>query len=223
MSETFTQPVSAGLLRVLAQAAEGYPNQGPMYFVALYEPAANGSFEVSPWWSMEEAQAVVDDLNAKAKANAFAVFGPFDTTLPYPTNPAQETVSSLQVATAAAGGGVGTTFGMGGAQMYDAVFFSAAAVIKFAVPYYTRVYSPEFAETMLQSFLEAPLAMTVHLPWSEYGEMEQQGTLNVSETAPAAGGAPGTALPGWMPAVFERDAELGYRAKLIPPPCPPRE
>lgn len=211
MSETFTQPVSAGLLRVLAQAAEGYPNQGEMYFVALYEPDANGSFEVSPWYSQAEAAAVVDQLNTGPRPT-FAVFGPFDTTLPYPTNEEQETVASLQVSTTTPGGEPGTSFTVGGAQMYDAVFCSPAAVIKFAMPYYSRVYSPAFAETMLQSFLEAPVAMMVHLPWSEYGEIGAQGTLDIS----------GTTLSGGFPALFERDEELGYRENPIYPPGVPQ-
>lgn len=210
VSELFTQPVSAGLLRVLAQAAEGYPNQGAMYFVASYAPDANGSFEVSPWWSPEEAAAVVNML--PGGQDNFAVFGPFDTTLPYPVNAEQETVASLQVSTTAATGEPGTSFSVGGAEMYDAVFCSAAAVIKFAVPYYSRVYSPEFAETLLQSFLQAPVAMMVHLPWSEYGEIGEQGSLHIS----------GTRLSGGFPALFERDEELGYLPNPIYPPSPPQ-
>jgi hypothetical protein len=211
MSDLFTRSISARLLRVLAQAAEGYPNQGDVYFVARYERDANGSYEVSPWFSESEAAAVVDGLNAAAP-DAFGVFGPFDTRLPYAAHPDQETVAALQVTTREPRDGAITTFAMGGAGMYDAMFCSAAAVIKFAVPYYTRVYSPEFAETVLRSFMEAPLAMMVHLPWSEYGEMEQNGTLDIS----------GTDVPGWLPAVFERDAEAGYVHRVIHPSTAPR-
>ena len=221
MSEIFTQPISAQLLRVLAQAAEGYPNQGDMYFVALYEPKPNGSYEVSPWFSQEDAAGVVDVLNAVAP-NAFGVFGPFDTTLPYPSNPEQETVASWQVTTTTPAGGTGTPFTMGGETMYDALFCSPAAVIKFAVPYYTRVYSPEFAATMLQAFLQAPLALMTHLPWSEYGEIEPDGALNLSEAPPSPAEPSPTGLAAWLPVLFERDEQGGFREKRIYPPTPPR-
>jgi len=206
MSELFTRPISARLLRVLAQAAEGYPNQGDMYFVARYTADAGGNFEVIPYSSESEATDGAAALNA-ATPGAFDVFGPFDTTLPYTSNPDQETVAALQVTTDG-----GTTFGMDDPKLYDAVFCSAAAVIKFAVPYYTRVYSAQFADTMLQSFVESPLAMMVHLPWSEYAEMEENGTMDVA----------GTEVPSteWLPAVVLPDGEGGYTHRLIYPSAP---
>jgi len=202
--EIFTRPLSAGLLRVLAQAAAGYPNQGDMYFIARYEPDADGSFEVSPYTSLDEAGKNLEPLTILAPGE-YDVFGPFDTALPFPPNPSQEKVSALHVQTTTAAGSAGTPFTLGDAgTLYDAVFISPAAVMKFAVPYYTRVYSPEFAETMLKGYLDSPVGMMVHLPWSEYGEDEDP------------------AIVAWLPGIVLGDAETGYRVAPLHPPHPPR-
>lgn len=210
MSELFSQPLSAQLLRVLAQAAEGYLDQGIVYLVARYQPQPGGNFEVIPYSSESQALDAVAGLNGDGP-QVFGVFGPFDTQLAT-LNPDQEKVTTLRV-TAQAPGGDPTTFEMNDPKLYDAVFCSAAAVIKFAVPYYTRVYSAQFAQAMLQSFLESPLAMMVHLPWSEYAELEENGTMNVA----------GTAVPEseWLPAVIVPDGQGGCRHQLIRPFAPP--
>lgn len=210
MFDLFNRPISTRLLGVLAQAAEGYPNQGNMYFVARYEPQTGGNFEVIPHASESKAAAEADALNGGAPGT-FGVFGPFDTTLPYQAYPQQAKVTALQV-TAGSPEGQHTTFGLDNPKMYDAVFCSAAAVIKFAVPYYTRVYSAEFADTMLQSFVESPLAMMVHLPWSEYAEMDQNGTMDVAGTE--------VQQAEWLPALIAPDGAGGYRHEVIYPRAP---
>jgi hypothetical protein len=53
----------------------------------------------------------------------------------------------------------------------DTIFLTVEAVSKFAVPYYTMVYTPGMAARMLTTFQAAPLAVVVHLPWSESEEL----------------------------------------------------
>lgn len=213
MSELFTESVSAGLLRVLAQAAGGYVDEERIYFVARYAPDGECGYDVRPFRTEKEAVSAAAKLTLP-DGPRYAAFGPFDTRPPYPENPAQASVELFQITTTAS-----NAFVLQGAGMYDALFCSTAAVMKFAVPYYTAVYSPVFAGEMLRSFLAAPLALMVHLPWSEYGEMGLDGVASVPEASSRR--ADDVRPPAWIPAVFEEDGQGGYRPRPIHPGIAP--
>jgi hypothetical protein len=244
MSEIFTTPVSAGLLQVLAEAAAGYPNQGDKYFVASYEPGPDGTYNLFPPLSRIDAEILEGVLNL-TNPGKYAAFGPFDTRLPFPENPAQQTVQSFEVTpTPLSGQSSAASFPIGGAGSYDAMFCSIAAVTKFAVPYYTQVYSSEFASQVLQAFVEAPLELMVHLPWSEYGMIQDGGTLTGPDhgqwrvedgngngkgnidlriESPASGDVAltteqaGTGIPRWVPAVFQVDENGNFTPQPLYP------
>ena len=211
MPEFFTQSIDAGLMKVLAEAASGYPNQGIVYFVARCVPEPEKGYDVTAQKTAKDAEdlAIAKEV---AGLGTYAAFGPFDTTLPYPTKVDQADVTGMQLQAAKPDGTVVKVPPLGGCTTIDALFISPAAVLKFAVPYYTAVYSPEFAEQMLLEYLDAPLAVLAHLPWSEY-----------EPVAPEAGAADApTGALAYVPAVFEEDGEGGYRTRAIRPLTPPR-
>jgi hypothetical protein len=153
----FSQPISAGLARRLAEAATGYAEEGEVYVTALYTPNYDSEdpYDVQAW---QHWQDVPNPLES-----GYGVFGPFQTTLYGSSQKAQATVEEFQVSISGP-----TTFSIYPASQYDALFYSAAAVKKFAVPYYSSLYSGAYGDHVLSAFQEAPVALMAHMPWSEY-------------------------------------------------------
>lgn len=150
----FLQPISAGLARRLAEAATGYADEGVVYVTALYTPNYDSEdpYDVQAYPTLPEPPGA-----------GYGIFGPFQTTLPDATAQAQATVQEFQVGISGP-----TTFSIYPASQYDALFYSAAAVKKFAVPYYSSLYSGAYGDHVLSAFQEAPVALMAHMPWSEY-------------------------------------------------------
>lgn len=237
MSEIFSTAVSAGLLQVLAEAAAGYTDPEQHYFVASYGPGPDGTYDLyGPYENELSANDWEQFMNAQFPGQ-YATFGPFQTSPPFPVNPNQQSVQSFEVTpTPPAEGGPGSDkpFTIGGTDQYDALFCSAAAVMKFAVPYYTQVYSPDFANQALEAFGQAQLGLMAHLPWSEYGMVQEGGGLQTPgrqdsvRRGPDEAAAPGDAAPEqagggirrWMPVVFGVDEHGNFKPQPIYPPRP---
>jgi hypothetical protein len=225
---TFAYPVSAELASVLAEAASGFINDGNIYLVASYQPLASqplAPYNVTgPYATYGDALIGWIEMNGgeiiEGQPTTYGMFGPFGTQvadLP-PAVSGQASVTSFQVGTSA-----GTSFPISPADKYDAIFYSVAAVLKFAVPYYTSVYGTAYAQQMLENFQENDLGMMVHLPWTEYTEMTQAGRENppvptgptdvAPETGPAGAGVP----TGYTDQVvfFDRHGNIHS-----PPPAP---
>lgn len=178
--------ISVALAMALAQAALGFPGTD-MYFVANYEPNASGSFDIAgaffAWPPPDPSdQKRVDDGTA-------GWFGPYSNTI-LPVNEGQETVGQMQITPQAPTGGGGQAFTLYPIQFpgftvppgdtafpgpFDAAFLSAAAIQKFAVPYYAALYGAAYALTLQQQFNTSDLALMVHMPWSEYGTLSGTG------------------------------------------------
>jgi len=163
--------ISAALAKRLAEAAFGYMGLGPVYLVASYEPTDNAGdpYNVTPFkddW--EAAEALVAALNTDPDLPRYGVFGPYDTGLDG-TSPTcfLETISLL------VGGADDSTGALAfSAGEYDSLFWTQAAVKKFAVPYYSALYSPSFAQSVLAEYEGASMAVLGHMPWSEYTVIE---------------------------------------------------
>ena len=135
--DTSASPVSATLLRVVAEAADGYRTGEPTYFVAEYRfpHSVRGPYKT-----------LADARNAVTRG--YGVFGPYTT----PPDEQKETVRVVRVTLSVLNEkGVRTESEVKLDSAVDALFLTRAAVDKFLVPYYVRVYGPDgprFAERL---------------------------------------------------------------------------
>ena len=129
------RPPSASLLRVLAEIADEYHTGDSVYLVAMYRypHTVLGSFS-----SLREARSVQED-----SGSTYGVFGPYLT----PRDAVADT--SIRVT------GVAITFqtpdGPRTRQVHedvDALFLTASSIDKFLIPYYSRIYGPEYARKL---------------------------------------------------------------------------
>lgn len=148
-------PITAGLARRLAAAADGYRNGRVIWFTARYEPV-NGDYEIS---------TAIESLirPAAPKDPAFGLFGPF-------RNDA-EAIKRVPVVrvTLHLEGGDTRSFE---ADKYDAVMWSNSAIRKFALPHYAEYIGLELAMKVRDGFLQDNVTAFVHGPNTEY-EMVQ--------------------------------------------------
>lgn len=161
----FDHPITPMLARALAQAAaSAYAPEADFYVVARYEPldGVPDPFDVQKPSSLQRAETRQRELG-----EAYGIFGPFKNANGGLTpRDGQAKVSRLKVHLTRGFEPVtipGTEF--------DALFYSIQAVEKFVLPYYEQVYSPLFAQHVLDNFYNAELALMGHLPWSEYVEV----------------------------------------------------
>jgi hypothetical protein len=169
--------MSGGLALRLAEAAMGFVGLGPVYFVADYAPVdgLNDPYNVAFFPTEQEAQT-----NQQGRIAPSAVFGPYETALTIQAVGSQLPVLGFE-ATFIPPTLVATFPG----NMFDTLFCTASSVQKFAMPYYTYLYSPKFAQQVLEAFQSAPYAFMGHLPWSEYDEIGPGNLTDVVE--PGAG------------------------------------
>jgi hypothetical protein len=224
----FLRPVSAMLTRALAEAAAGSPAplgnaDGAIYLVASYTAvpagadsnppgegfptADNGLFDIQP------AYASYQDARDRARelGDGYGVFGPFHSTFAVAT-PGQPTVKHLVLTTSAdaivriPSPGFRPPSGTpSAAAEFDALFFTADAVAKFALPYYSEIYGNGFGRAVLTQFQSAPLALMGHMPWSEYTEITADGTAGAGRSARG------------IPVVLHADGRGGYERRPIHP------
>lgn len=167
--------VSADLTLRLAHAAAGLAGRGPLYLVASYVPVdalAGDPYDVRFDADQTRAIALADTLTA-SEGVTYGAFGPFDQ--PMVATPGQLTLASMVIELSN-----GTIidprtdprFDPGN---YDTLFWTVSSVTKFAVPYYTSLYSPAYAQAVLDTFNSAEGALMVHMPWSEYAVFNNGG------------------------------------------------
>lgn len=198
----FDHPITPMLARALAQsAASAYAPATDFYVVARYEPldGVTDPFNVQKPSSLEEAEARQRELG-----EAYGIFGPFKNAHGgLRPRDGQATVSSLQVH---------VTRGFEPVTIpgneFDALFYSIQAVEKFVLPYYEQVYSPLFAQHVLDNFYNAELALMGHLPWSEYVE------VNPGNTGVVRGGG---GDHRYVPVFFHRGADGTLQRRPLHP------
>lgn len=213
----FEHPVSSMLARALADAAAGYPaplDEGSIYLVASYtavpDPTFNGFFDIQPPFpSADEAQQFIECMGLEG----YGVFGPFQSTY-YQQQQNQLVVDQIQFS---APGETITVVELDSPPadsppgslplLFDAFFLSASAVAKFAVPYYAKVYSPAFANRVMDEFQQAEVALMGHYPWSEYTDFPDGPLAVDSPCRPAA----------HLPVVFIRDEGGNLQGRAVVP------
>ena len=148
------RPISAALARRLAAAASGFPNGQTIWFIARHEPDANGSYQVS-------APIASDTRPADPGDPAFGVFGPYQT--PVPGHPAKRADVVRVVLHLSNGASIELP-----ADSADCVFWTAASIEKFAVPYYAALGNLELAVRIRDEFNRADVVAMDHGPNTEY-------------------------------------------------------
>lgn len=148
------RPISAALARRLAAAASGFPNGQTVWFTARHEPDASGSYQVS-------APIVSGIRPAEPGDSAFGLFGPYQT--PVPGHPAKRADVVRVVLHLSNGTSIDLPAGDA-----DCVFWTAAAIEKFAVPYYASLGNLELAVRIRDEFNRADVVAMDHGPNTEY-------------------------------------------------------
>lgn len=159
------KPMSVQLARALAEAADGFAGfETPVYLVVPYEPIQDmgkGGFHVSgPYKSWER---VPHSLQRSVRKGDCGFFGPFDSGKDPRPSGSRVTAMDLQLKDTSRKLHLV-------AKNVDALFFSARAVEKFALPYYERIFGPEFAERVRDGFTQSNVQVMAHYPWTEYSD-----------------------------------------------------
>gem|GEM_PF-901087 len=133
-----TTAVPASLLRILAEAADVHRTGRPVFLVAdrRFPHHVIGHFESRP-------KAL--EMQSDSGASYYGVFGPFVTPADsVPSDALKLTNVHLTFKTAK---GAIRTKDVDPKQV-DALFMSMSAVDKFMVPYYARIYGPDYAQRL---------------------------------------------------------------------------
>lgn len=136
--------LSATMLRVLAEAADVHRTGKPVFLVADYRFPHT---VIGHFLTRKEAQRQRGDSGA-----TFGVFGPFVTPADRMSASAPKVVS-VRVTTR-------TAQGLRTTQLdpnVDALFLSMSAIEKFAIPYYAKIYGPEYSRRLRQQLLSIGL------------------------------------------------------------------
>ena len=171
------RPLSAALLRRLGEAADGFRTGRPIYVVACYD---------DPREDLRVFECEADALEHLTRAgDRFGMFGPFATPADRSVSggplrevavtPGTRSVRAGEVAEVAvtirAESGEERTVRLDGRE-HDALFWTASAIDKFAVPYYAHVQGAEFAAELRRRVMAGPVCAIVHLPHSEPEEVD---------------------------------------------------
>jgi hypothetical protein len=165
---TATSPIPAELARALAQAVAGYLRSN-IYFTASFKLTDSTD---NPW-AIAGPYDVPNPPEAEKLPDTYGIFGPFYNTMfgLRVAPPNQGTVTKVTLETTDPTRPTIVLEATDARPLPDTLFLTVEAVSKFAVPYYTVVYTPGMASRMLTTFQEAPLAALIHLPWSESEEL----------------------------------------------------
>lgn len=150
-SQDCHRPMPASLLRRLAEAADGLI--GPNWIVASYT-LIDGEHDIfgPPYDSRAEAESHVPSAD-------YDVFGPYGVGA---MNRPRPVIDRFDVNIR--GGSLKQIPG----AAFDAFFWSDSALRKFALPYYARVVSPEYAIALREKFKKPDIVMMAHDPLTEY-------------------------------------------------------
>ena len=158
----FEQPVSAGVAKRLAAAADGFRHGKPMYFVSGFRDVG----PVERFEGEEGREAAERARRAKEAGGGGEKFGVFG---PYVTDPGHghggkppAEVLDVTVRMKLPDGSTRTQV-LGGGE-YDALFWTRSAVDKFVVPYYVGALGLQYATRVSEDFSGRDVYMLAHLP-----------------------------------------------------------
>jgi len=132
--------VSATMLRALAEAADGFRTGRDVFLVADYRFPHN---IIGPFATRPLAERARGDSGAY-----FGVFGPFRTAVDRRSDSATRVID-VTIVTETPQGRRDTIKVK--PTVVDALFFTQSAVDKFLIPYYSRVYGPQYATVLQRS------------------------------------------------------------------------
>lgn len=147
-SQAQQPPIAAPLLRRLAEVADAYRTGKPVYIVASTNP---------PY----DVRAVYFDPKTAADSagGSYHVFGPYVTSPDAAAAKATEVLSiTVRIRTAKDTESVTVN-----PKEYDALFWTAPAVDKFLVPYYSRVYGPDRAAALHNQYVRSGMIIWGHM------------------------------------------------------------
>ncbi|HEU0076894.1 MAG TPA: hypothetical protein VFQ76_04540, partial [Longimicrobiaceae bacterium] len=158
----FEQPVSAGVAKRLAAAADGFRHGRPMYFVSGFrEPGVVLRFEGEG--GREAAERARRSREAEGGGEEFGVFGPYVTAPGRgPAAPPAAEVLDVTVRMKLPDGSTRTQV-LGGGE-YDAIFWTRSAVDKFVVPYYVGALGLQYATRVSEDFSGRDVYLLAHMP-----------------------------------------------------------
>jgi hypothetical protein len=136
------RPVSATMLRILAEAADVYRTGKPIYLVADYRYPHNVLRGFPNRTAAVKAQ--------KDSASNYGLFGPYVTPVD-PIPAAAPRVVAITVTTRTAAGD--QTYKVD-PESADALFFTLSAVDKFVLPYYQKTLGPAYAEQLRNKVID---------------------------------------------------------------------
>jgi hypothetical protein len=138
-------PISASLLRRLAEAADGYRSGKPVFIVATATPP----HDVDPVYAVYEDASKAKLGVAKAGAS-YRVFGPYVTGRDrFKGKPAEVVSITVKLQTEARETSTVTV----DPQAYDLLVWTLPALDKFVIPYYARIYGAEQANQLREDYL----------------------------------------------------------------------
>lgn len=159
----FEHPLSAGVAKRLAAAADGFRHGRPVYFVSGFrEVGAVERFEGEE--GREAAERARRAREAEGGGEKFGVFGPY-VTGPVGSGPGgspDAEVLDVTVRVKLADGSTRTRV-FGGGE-YDALFWTRSAVDKFVIPYYAGALGLQHAVRISEEFAGPDVHMLAHLP-----------------------------------------------------------
>lgn len=157
------EPISATLLRRIAEAADGH--RGEKYWLVIStdeEDLDNGKRGHYVSKGHKKESDADDELPGKPKRHRI---GPFFT--PSWTLPGKRTLTGLDVSTSKGGVSEGPRK-VKDVEQLDSLFWTESAIDKFLIPYYVRIYGSSYAADIQAAFNEEDTYALTHLPGSEY-------------------------------------------------------
>lgn len=173
-------PIPIALMKRLAEAASGFRNREDFWLVCRYLPVeGKRPYDFRFFPDQASAEQKRDDLNGGAVPPVYGAFGPFTATGdPEPEYGVKKVTMEITPAS-----GPTRTVDLGeelkknnawngvGDLPCDTVVWSLSALEKFVLPYYTYVEGIEGAERVRAEFLANGSFMVVHLPTTDYVNM----------------------------------------------------
>jgi len=185
------KPMSGSLARRLAEAADGYRNQGDVYFLARWDPDASDpyNFEISRGYDAKHTDKTKLDTADHKKIDdpmRYAWFGPFRTEdKKVPDIEVVEIIVRVRKKTGADIKEITIPTrpltAVNQESPFDMIFWSTAALEKFAIPYYARLYSGTFADAVVTKFTNDGLFLAGHRVGTEWDDLKDPFTLTAIE------------------------------------------
>ena len=147
------RPLTATLLRRLAEAADPVNEEAPFWIVSSFAPVAGNFQIVGTFFDKEEADDAVPD------PAQYGVFGPFQGSPGKKPTPIRKLKLEVD--------GINEDVHLMG-HRFDALFWSESALRKFALPYYANLSGVEYAMRLRDEFRAPDAYLMAHDPDTEY-------------------------------------------------------